>query len=59
MSILTLCKQKYISKTLHGKPTENPNHFYNASFLFYTFKLKLYRYINIRIDVEYHDLNQN
>ena len=28
MSILTLFKQKYISKTLHGKPTENPNHFY-------------------------------
>ena len=53
MSILTLYKPKHIFQNL-GKPTEIPNHFYNASFLFYT-----YININIRIVVEYYDHNQN
>ena len=39
-----------------GKPTEIPNHFYDASFLFYTY---IVWYINIRINVEYYAHNQN
>ena len=41
-------KPKHIFQNF-GKPTEIPNHFYNASFLFHTYKRLLYGTLTLQL----------